>query len=78
MRADGKKLRDALQSKVKKELSNLRNHLGNIAESVYKQINTDIYQVKEDVKRGAQNLDQYVVFVRGLRAAGESLKHCEE
>lgn len=59
-------------------MTNLRNHLSNIAENVYKQINTDIYQVKEDVKRGAQNLDQYVVFVRGLKAAAESLKHCEE
>jgi len=52
LRADGKKLRDALQSKVKKELTNLRNHLNQIAEGVHKNISKEMEKISEDVKRG--------------------------
>jgi len=78
LRADGKKLRDALQSKVKKELHNLRLHLDSIATEVIKSINKDTEQIAEDVKRGMRNLDEYVDFVRGIKNAEIAIKKCEE
>ena len=78
LRADGKKLRDSLQSKVKKELANLRTHLFKIAERVYKAVWKSLDKIKEDVKKDMKNLDSYVNFVRGLKAAEDTLKDCDE
>ena len=78
LRADGKKLRDSLQSKVKKELANLRTHLFKIAERVYKGVWKSLDKIKEDLKKDMKNLDNYVQFVRGLKAAEDTLKECDE
>ena len=78
VKADGKKLRDQLQQKVKKELTNLRNHLYQIAEKTYKQIDRDLQKIGEDMKKDNKNLEQYVQFVRSLKNAQEKLVECED
>ena len=78
VKADGKKLRDQLQQKVKKELASLRNHLYQIAERTYKSIDKALNKIGEDVKKDPKNLEQYVQFVRSLKQASDTLTDCEE
>jgi len=78
IRADGKKLKDTLQVKVKKELNNLRSHLFKIATEVAHEVQKKLEKIAEDLKRDMKNLDTYVGFVRGLKQAEETIKYCEE
>ena len=78
VKADGRKLRDSLQTKVKKELGNLRDHLFAIATRTYKEIEKSLSKVTEDVKKEPKNLEQYVGFVRALKQAEDTLKECEQ
>lgn len=57
VKAEGKKLRDALQTKVKKELSQLRKHLYGIAEKTYIMIDKNIQKMNTDLKRDNKNLE---------------------
>jgi len=78
IRADGKKLKDTLQIKVKKELHNLRHHLFKIASEVASEVTKKLDKIGEDLKRDMRNLETYVNFVRGLKQAEETIKYCEE
>jgi len=78
LRADGKKLKDALQQKVKKELGLLRQHLFDIALSVNTSIGKKLQKIEEDVKKDMKNLDSYVNFVRGIKSAEDTIRECEE
>lgn len=77
LRADGKKLRDGLQAKVKETLALLRTHLYNISDRCYKQVDKSLNKIKADIKKDNKNLEQYVLFVRSLKEAEETLKECE-
>ncbi len=35
-------------------------------------------KINDDLKRGVQNLETYVLFVRGLKQAEQGLRNCEE
>lgn len=77
IKADGKKLKDTLTLKVKKELASLRLHLFEIAENLNKGINKNLEKISEDVKKDMKNLDSYVGFVRCLKEADETIRECE-
>ena len=79
MKAQGNRLRDILQTKVKSELTNLRNHLFGIAERTYMKVDKDISKMSADIRmKDGGALDRYVTWVRGLKQAEETLKECEE
>ena len=77
VKADGRKLRDSLQTKVKKELGNLREHLLKIAERTYRETDKSLTKIGDDIKKDPKNLEQYVQFVRSLKQAEDTLKECE-
>jgi len=60
VKADGRKLRDSLQTKVKKELGNLREHLLKIAERTYRETDKSLTKIGDDIKKDPKNLEQYV------------------
>ena len=78
IKADGKKLKDTLTIKVKKELNSLRQHLFDIAEKLDKTITDNLRKIQDDIKKEMKSLDQYVGYVRSLKRADEVIKESEQ
>ena len=67
--ASGRKLRENLQKCIKREQDNLRNLLHDMATQTDREINKQIAQMKEDLKREPANLTNYVDFVNKLQSS---------
>jgi len=78
IKADGKKLKDTLTIKVKKELNSLRQHLFDIAEKLDKTITGNLSKITQDIQKEMKTLDSYVQYVRSLKRADEVIKESEQ
>jgi hypothetical protein len=83
--ASGRKLREKLQTRIKKEQDHLRTYLLDMASNSDKEITSGLQKMKENLQRPIANLNTYVEFVNKLQQSkvqfiklGEQKKKLEE
>ena len=65
--ASGRKIKEKLQNRVKKEQDNLRNYLFDLADQTNREINNGINSMKSTLTKPISNLTTYVEFVNKLQ-----------
>ena len=74
----GRQLRESLQKKVKQEQSALRVYLFALAEQSFKLITTSLDSIKQQLEKTFDGLNQYVAYVKSLKAAKATLEDLEK
>ena len=75
--ASGRKIKDKLQARVKKDQDNLRVHLYDLAQKLDKTINDTVKGINNDLSGEPKQLDAYVHFVRQVIDAQGKEKELE-
>ena len=65
--ASGRKIKEKLQNRVKKEQDNLRQYLFDLADITNKEITKGIESMKQTLQKPISNLNSYVEFVNKLK-----------
>jgi len=65
--ASGRKIKEKLQNRVKKEQDNLRNYLFDLADQTNREISNGINSMKQTLTKPISNLTTYVEFVNKLQ-----------
>jgi hypothetical protein len=72
--ASGRKIKEKLQNRVKKEQDNLRTYLFDLAGKTEKEINNALSQIKTNLNKPISDLKSYVEFVNKLQESKEEIE----
>ena len=76
--ASGRKIKEKLQNRVKKEQDNLRTHLFDLAGKTEKDINGALSQIKSNLNKPISDLKSYVEFVNKLEESKKEIVNLAE
>jgi len=72
--ASGRKIKEKLQNRVKKEQDNLRTYLFDLAGKTEKEINNALSQIKTNLNKPISDLKSYVEFVNKLQESKDEVE----
>ena len=72
--ASGRKIKEKLQNRVKKEQDNLRTYLFDLAGKTEKEINNALSQIKTNLNKPITDLKSYVEFVNKLQESKDEIE----